>query len=194
MTNLLTTDAELIHELRGGRREAWAALCERYGERVWCYVARCLGPDAAAVGDVVQEILIAAARSARNFDHERGSIWAWLSGISQRHVALHWRHTAHRQRLVKAASTMMSASGDDLVDEQASPLAQLEQQELAWLVRRALNSLSEDYATVLIARYLDERSIEDISDELGDTYEAVRSRLARARAEFRRVFEGSESS
>lgn len=187
------TEAELIHELRGGKREAWAALCERYGERVWCYVARCLGSDSAAVGDVVQEILIAAARSARGFDQERGSIWAWLSGISQRHVALHWRHTAHQQRLVKAASTMMSASGDDLIDGLGGPLAQLEQQELAWLVRRALNSLSEAYATVLIARYLDERSIEEISEELGETYEAVRSRLARARQEFRRVFEGAEN-
>ena len=48
--------------LREGRREAWTRLYDAYSRDVWRYVARLLGPEAAAVADAVQETFMEAAR------------------------------------------------------------------------------------------------------------------------------------
>ena len=54
--------------LRRGSRQAWSALYETYAERLWREVARLMGGNAADVADVVQEVFLAAARSAGKFD------------------------------------------------------------------------------------------------------------------------------
>src|SRR5262245_28236804 len=77
----------VVQGLRAGKTEAWQALYEAYAERVWRSVARLLGPSAADVADVVQETMLAAARSAATFDPGRGALWLWLWGIARRQVA-----------------------------------------------------------------------------------------------------------
>ena len=77
--------------LREGDREAWAALYENYNIAVWRLTARLVGPDAAGVADVVQDVFLAAAGSARRFDTEQGTLWSWLTGIVHRQVSNYWR-------------------------------------------------------------------------------------------------------
>src|SRR5215207_8841709 len=93
-------DEPLIAQgLREGKADAWQALYDAYAERVWRGVARLLGPRSTDVADVVQETMMAAARSAANYHPTRGSLWSWLWGIAHNHVALHFRKQAQRQRL-----------------------------------------------------------------------------------------------
>src|SRR4051794_22610938 len=89
--------------LREGKAAAWQSLYDAYAERVWRGVARLLGPNSAEVADVVQETMMAAARSARTFNPARGSLWAWLWGIAHNHAALHLRKQDQRQRLIQAS-------------------------------------------------------------------------------------------
>ena len=60
--------------------------------------------------------------------------------------------------------------------------------ELAAMVRAVLTELPIDYETVLTAKYLDGASVEQIAGVQQCTVTAVRSRLARAREAFRKVF------
>ena len=46
-----------------------------------------------------------------------------------------------------------------------------------------------EYVTVLTAKHVDGLSAIEIADQLGEGVQAVRSRLARARREFRKRFE-----
>src|SRR5262249_40812319 len=87
--------------LREGTADAWQALYDAYAERVWRGVARLLGRQSSDVGDVVQETMMAAARSAGTFNPARGSLWPWLWGIARNHVALHLRKQERRNRLTK---------------------------------------------------------------------------------------------
>lgn len=75
---------EIAEGLQIGDRQAWLKLYEAYAESIWNNVARLMGFDSPAVADVVQETFLVAARSAKNFDHNRGSLWAWLWGIARR--------------------------------------------------------------------------------------------------------------
>ncbi len=176
----------VICGLRTGNRESWAALYDGYSVDVWRYVARLVGPNVPDVADVVQETFLAAARSARQFDPLRGSLWSWLTGIAHHNVSLYWKQISKAARLQALAETHRIAL-QHWFDEATSAELPFEQSELAEMVRRVLAELPPDYAALLTAKYLEERSLDDLSREGGQTVEALKSKLARARREFRRL-------
>ncbi len=174
--------------LREGDREAWGALYENYNIAVWRLTARLVGPDAAGVADVVQEVFLAAASSARRFDVEQGTLWAWLTGIVHRQVSNYWRKAERVDRWrALAESGKIDVAG--LLKSHESPHEIEEQREVADLVRRVLAELSADYAILLTSKYLDDCSLEEMAAQSGSSAEATKSKLARARREFRAAFE-----
>jgi RNA polymerase sigma-70 factor (ECF subfamily) len=181
-------DATIVRGLHRGERAAWTALYDRYSVRIWRYAARLIGSDAAAIADVVQETFLAAAKSARQFDASRGTLWIWLAGIAHHQTVSHWRQTARHDRVSGIAAGNGSLSRW-WTDGDGEPAAALESAETVDLVRLVLTRLPADYANLLTARYLDQLSIADMQPLFGGTSEALRSRLHRARGEFRMVFE-----
>ena len=174
--------------LRNGDRSAWAALYENYSVAVWRLTARLVGSDVAGVADVVQEVFLAAAGSARRFDPEQGTLWSWLAGITHRQVSNYWRKAERADRWrALAESGQIDVAG--LLESEEKPENILEQREVADLVRRVLAELSTDYAMLLTSKYLDDCSLEDLAAEIGSSVEATKSKLARARREFKAAFE-----
>src|SRR4051812_26757892 len=100
--------------LREGKAEAWQSLYDAYAERVWRGVARLLGPHSAEVADVVQETMLAAARSAATFNPARGALWPWLWGIAHNHAALHLRKQERRNRLLTTGAAPTDGNGPSL--------------------------------------------------------------------------------
>jgi RNA polymerase sigma-70 factor (ECF subfamily) len=182
---------DVVRGLREGRTDAWRTLYDAFAERVWRGVARLLGASSADVADVVQETMLAAARSARTFDGARGSLWVWLWGIARMQVALHFRKQQRHDRLKKAGKWLAASNGRLarwLDGTDASPSDLLEASELATLVRTTLADLPDDYEALLTAKYLDADSVEQIAGRERTTETAVRSKLARAREAFRQAF------
>jgi len=175
------TESEIVRGLQSGCSDAWAALCDVYSARVWRYVARLVGADRAAVADVFQETMLAVARAGRSLKDDP-RVWAWLSTIAHNQAALFWRkHYRDAERNV----------GDDVgslvaVDDPAESLLLREQSSL---VRRLLAEMAAQDASVLVAKYMDGLSVQQIVELHGGTVEGVRSRLARAKREFRERFE-----
>lgn len=178
----------MIRGLRDGNREAWAALYSEYSADVWRYAGRLIGNQMTDVGDVVQETFLAAARVAHQFDASRGSLWNWLAGIAHHQAAAHLRRAGRAERLrelVDAGTIDLRQwwNGDESADDHFARI------ELTELVRGVLADLPADYATLLTAKYLDEHSVDDLAHQLGSSVEAIKSKLARARREFRAKFE-----
>ena len=140
------------------------------------------------MADVVQETFLAAARTAQRFDAQRGTLWSWLTGIAHHQTAAHWRQTRRTERL----RTLAEAGAIDLRqwwDGTESADEIWEQQELAELVRGVLAELPSDYTALLTAKYLDGQSLDELARTMGNSVEAIKSKLARARREFRDKFE-----
>jgi RNA polymerase sigma-70 factor (ECF subfamily) len=178
----------IFRKLRDGDRNAWTTLYDRYSGDIWRYVARLIGSDAAAVADVVQEVFLAAARGARRFDPQRGTPWAWLAGVAHHQTAAYWRERSRAARL----RLLLESGQADLqrMLYSSEPIEDLlERRELIDLVRFVLAELPPDYAQLLTAKYSDDRSLEELAEQLGGTAESVKSKLARARREFRSKFE-----
>ena len=178
-------ERRIAQGLREGNTDAWQGLYDAYAERVWRGIARLLGPLKTEVADLVQETMMAAARSAASFDPARGSLWPWLWGIAHNHVALHLRKQDRRHRLTQAVAALAANSGEPL--EASAPDA-LAAAELATLVRAALATLSAEHGLLLAARYLDGETVASIAARERSTEVAVRSMLARARQAFREAF------
>src|SRR4051812_8687294 len=142
---------DVVRGLREGRTDAWRVLYDAFAERVWRGVARLLGPGSADVADVVQETMLAAARSARTFDPNKGSLWLWLWGIARLQVALHYRKQQRHDRL-RQSSDWLAASNGRLAHwldrGEVPPSELLESAELALVVRATLAELSPDYESL----------------------------------------------
>jgi RNA polymerase sigma-70 factor, ECF subfamily len=184
-------ERQLAQGLREGRTEAWHALYEAYSRPVWQYVARLMGPGAAEVADVVQETFLAAARSAHTYDPKKAPLASWMVGIARKQVALSCRKR-QRQEQIKMAVKWLATTGQTVIrwlqHREETPHEALATAELAILVRAALRELPTDYQEILIVRYLDGASVEEIAMKENSTAMAVRSKLARARRAFRDSF------
>ncbi len=170
--------------LRDGNREAWGALYREYSVRVWRYASRLIGNDQSAVADVVQESFLAAAQSAATFDPERGTLWNWLAGITHNKASRYWQRAARRS---ESSLDVNHAKPPDRSDHQ-SPERVVQSQELAEQVRGTLAGLPAEYAGLLSAKHIDGLSTAELQALFGGTSDAVRSKLVRARREFRDAF------
>jgi len=180
------SENEIAEGLRRGCKDAWASLYDLYAERVWRAAAHLLGGNSQETADLVQEVFMAAAESASRFDPKRGSLWNWLSGIVRNKVALRFRrHTsrisAARRWWTEASTQWLSGAGD-------APDGALEARETATLVRDALLQISDEHRTVLVGKYIEDQSAEQLAVQCGSTAGAIRAKLLRARHAFRKVF------
>jgi len=185
------TEREIAKGLQKGNRQAWLRLYEAYAEPVWKNIARLMGDNSSAVADVVQETFLAAARSGRNFDPDRGSLWAWLWTIASRQVALYYRKQKSNPVLTQAQNWWAALDGEkiDWIDAKTdAPPDILQSRELATLVRCALSELPGEYQTLLLAKYVDSQPTDRIAEQMNYSPVAVRSELARARKAFQKAF------
>lgn len=182
---------EIASGLHEGDVAAWQALYDAYARPLWGLVARWMGPSSTDIADVVQETFMAAARGATGYDPKRASLWLWLCGIARRHAAQHYRTQARHARVrapesVGAADPRASRWLENREDSPDGAVASVEQ---AARVRAALLVLPGEYEVLLTEKYVDGASVAELSRRHGTSEMAVRSKLARARRAFRRVYE-----
>jgi RNA polymerase sigma-70 factor (ECF subfamily) len=184
-------DCEIARGLRDGRTEAWTALYETHYDSVWRSVARLLGPDSADLADVVQETFLAAARSARTYDPARGSLRLWLAGIARNHAGTCLRNRRRHER-IRRGGDLFAAVAEQiarwLADRDPTPPEALATAESAAVVRAVLSQMPDGYRDLLVARYCDGASVEEIAALQESTSTAIRSKLSRARRAFREAF------
>jgi RNA polymerase sigma-70 factor (ECF subfamily) len=189
-------ERDVVRGLLDGQAEAWRACYDDYSEVVWRTVARAMGPYCSEIADVVQETFLAAAKSVHTFHADRGTLGHWLQGIARLQVALHYRREGRHSRLRRAMNSLIETDwriDPGWLQEQADradspPEEELETAETATLIRAALTELPPDYELLLIARYLDDVSVEELARREETTEVAIRSKLARARRALKEVF------
>ena len=160
-----------------GERERVVRLCAR------------LSGDVDAADDLAQETLVEAWRNRSKLrDADGQGRRAWLFAIAQR-VCLRWRRSRGRDAAHQVA-TQHGAEEDEPLERLAGDgdLEQdLEREELAELLDRALALLPSQTRDVLIARYILETPLGELAARLGLNEGAVAVRLHRGRLALRRV-------
>ncbi|MGH9313598.1 MAG: RNA polymerase sigma factor [Vicinamibacterales bacterium] len=182
--SLASEERALLAAVLQKDRKATAEFVTRYADPVYGYVSRRLAPRADLVEDLVQEVFLAALQKLDTFAGH-SSILAWLMGIARHKV-----EDFYRARLREPESLAESAEGaagpaalpdfEDLIDAARA-------QERT---RRVLKRLPEPYGLALLWRYWEKRTIREMAAQTGKTEKAMERLLARARAHFRRLWDG----
>lgn len=145
-----------------------------------------LSGDRDAAEDLAQETLIEAWRSQGRLTDPTG-YQRWLAAIA-RNVCMRWARQRGRERAHgfgypatdQEAALEQLAAGDDLEIE-------LERDELATLLDRALAFLPPATQRILIEKYIEELPLAEQADRLGLSEGALAVRLHRGRLALRRV-------
>jgi RNA polymerase sigma-70 factor (ECF subfamily) len=153
-----------------------AALPQVYGY----LLGRC--GTAALAEDLTAETFLAAVDAVRRPEPAAVNV-GWLVGVARHKLVDHWRREARERRGLRAVGTdptRGAAGSDDPWDEQLDALA----------AKAALCRLTGDHRAALTLRYLDDLPVARVAETLGRTLHATEALLVRARAAFRRAYEG----
>src|SRR5215216_8126255 len=101
------TDADLLRLMLAGEEEAFTALYRRRQGGVYRFALQMSGSEALAE-DVVQEVFMVLMRDGGYFDPSRGSLAAYLYGITRTHVL----RAFERERSFVPLETDADDSGD----------------------------------------------------------------------------------
>ena len=165
---------ELLARAAAGEAAAVRELLDTVGPVVYGYVYARVGGNEAVAEDVVQETFLEAVRSASTFRGE-AAVSTWMCTIARRRLARHFEHE-RREEVVRTGLTLVPTEGPSFEERDE--------------VVRALGRLTPLHRQVLVMKYLDERTVEEIAGDLGRTAVQVQSLLQRAREGLRRELGG----
>lgn len=166
----VTSDEELMREMRDGSRAAFETLFGRYRDAVWRFFRR-RTPDAGRAEELAQDTFVAILDAARRFE-QRGTFRSYLFGTAYNLLQADRRRTAGR-------------STEPLDHE---PVTRDDPDAAIW-VRDAILTLDGPDREVLMLREYEQLSYQEIADVRGVPLNTVRSQLFRARMALKAALE-----
>jgi RNA polymerase sigma factor (sigma-70 family) len=134
------------------------------------------------VEDVMQEVALAAVRQAAKLP-DASRIAPWLYRVAVRQSLLYRRKAGRRRKLADGYAQQVPPAEHDA--SYVNPLDWLLARERAQLVRVAMGQLANRDREILMLKYAEQWSYQQIAEHLGVTQSAVEARLHRARARLR---------
>ncbi len=186
----LDDDASLVAALRGGDPRAYEFAVREYGPRILVITRRILNDEQDAM-DAVQEAFLAAFRSIDRFSAE-ARFSTWLHRIAVNAALMKLR--AKRSRPELAIEDLLPRFLDDghhadWPEPWSRHDSPAEIAETQAIVRDGIDQLPLPYRAVIQLRDLEGRSTEETATLLGDSVNAVKIRLHRARQALRGILD-----
>jgi RNA polymerase sigma-70 factor (ECF subfamily) len=171
-------DTHLLDAARAGDRVALERLLERHQGQVFRFGLKMCGSEDDAK-DVLQETLIAAARTLRDF---RGgsSLSTWLYSIARSFCIKQRRTGKHAPQHVSSLDDA-ATEAQAVADTRRGPDEQAAAAQVQATLRAAIAALDPKYREVLVLRDVEGLPAAQVGEILGLSVEAVKSRLHRAR-------------
>lgn len=176
-----TGDRELVNAILRKDRKATAEFVAAHADAVYAYVRRRLIPRVDLVDDLVQEVFLAAWEKLGKFRSE-APLRHWLLGIARHKVEDYYRSRLREPECDLDEDSLTHSSPRQVIDLDEY----LDRENRQSQARKVLESLPEPYALVLLWRYWEKRSTEDMAAQIGKTEKAVERMLAHGREQFRR--------
>lgn len=162
-------------------------LMERYEEKLFRYIRRITNLDKETIEDLLQEVFLKIYKNLNDYD-EKFSFNSWVYRISHNEAISYWRKLNIRPETVQ----LENEEGVNFLDVLPSDINlrnDYVKKELALKVRKLISQLPEKYRAVLILKFLEEKSYEEISDILRIPLGTVAVQISRAKEQFKQLAE-----
>lgn len=172
------TDEELAAEAarEGSDGPAFTALVRRHQERVWRICYRLMGNEHDA-SDATQDVFVALFQNRGTFAG-RARFATWLHAIAVR-TCLKLRRALGRRHKYEAGVAQQHARGETAPSESAGAALDLAQM---------LETLDEEDRALLILKYSEDYSYDELAGLFGLSISACKMRVSRARDELQKRF------
>jgi RNA polymerase sigma-70 factor, ECF subfamily len=163
-------EQHLIAQAQQGDKTAMTTLYQAYAEPIFRYVSYRVESDTIAE-DITSEVFLRVVQHLGRYKDMGLPFGAWLFRIAMTEVAMHYR----RKKGKKVEELNESQPSDD-----TDPFGRIEKEEERAHLRHALHGLSEEYQTLLILRFMQQRPHQEVATILNKSESAIRVMQHRA--------------
>jgi RNA polymerase sigma-70 factor (ECF subfamily) len=177
-------EQEIIGQVLGGDRSAFADLVEKYRGPIFNLAYRMTGSREDA-DDLTQETFIRVYQNLRRYDRSR-KFFTWLYTISINLIRNHLKKNARDVSHLAANSSSLehqvqgheSGEGDMLSNDRMIRLQQV------------IRNLPVDLREVIILKFVQDLTFEEVANVTGDSVSAVKMRIYRGLEKMKQMMEG----
>ena len=179
-------ESELIDRSLAGDRSAFTELVRQNQDRLFASMMQVTGSPEEAE-EVAQEAFIRAFIKLDTFQRN-SQFFTWIYRIAFNSALTRRRKKSARVSLdqIREDNGLEVAGDTEAVDES------LLRDERISMVRRAIDTLTEEHRKILVLREMEDFAYEDIAEVLEISIGTVRSRLSRARRQLKIAIETME--
>jgi len=168
---------------------AFAELVDRYQHRLIGIMHHLVG-NAEEAEDLAQEVFLRVYRTRKRY-HPEAKFSTWLFTIAN-NLALNTLRSRQRKPVVplpvQESGPLGPRPAEQIVADRGQPPGhRLQQQELAGVIRQALEGLNERQRMAVVLNKFEDMNYAEIAEIMGLTTKAVKSLLSRARAALRQA-------
>jgi len=186
------SDERLVELVRGGNREAYDEIVDRYYRPLYNLILKNTG-HRERVEDLLQEVFLKGWERIEKF-HGSSSFFTWLYRIAV-NVCLDELRRRKRRGWVRSLDAPVGGEEESFTDSlkqmqtspRSNPDMEHQAREIQRLVHEAMLTMKDDQRTILILREMQELSYDQIAEILEINVGTVKSRLSRARNELARL-------
>src|SRR5262245_46438662 len=182
-------DVRLMIGVRVDQSGAFEEFVEAYQQRLVGIMHHLVG-NAAEAEDLAQEVFLRVYRARKKY-RARCKFSTWLYTIAN-NLALNALRSRQRKPViplnVRDSGPLGPRPAEQLVkDKENQPVQRLQQQELAGIIRQALETLNERQKMAVVLNKFEDMNYAEIAEVMGLTTKGVKSLLSRARENLRHV-------
>lgn len=179
----MESSSSLLERARAGDTEALELLLEHHQAQIYRFSLKlCRDPEDAR--DVLQDTLLAMARSVRDF-RGASSLSTWLYSITRSFCIKKRRRKEGAPAAEQSLEDEVQAEVALLRDPAMRPDDAFAAKEVELALERAIRSLEPSYREVLVLRDVEGLTAPEVAEVLAISVQAVKSRLHRARLSLR---------
>lgn len=175
------TDAQLV-ALTLQDREMFLYLMQRYEQKLLHYIYRISSSNKEDAEDILQDVFMKAYSNLNGFDQKK-SFSSWIYRIAHNETISHFRKKKARPSIAVETEDL-ARFADELDIAELLDTTLLQER-----VRAIINELDEKYRDVLVLKFLEEKSYDEIADIIRKPKGTVGTLINRAKKKFTTLYE-----
>lgn len=179
-------DSNVVQQLTKRNEKALYYIIDRYGGLIKKVIQKYLYNLESVQEECLDDVLLSIWDNIGSYDESRNSLKNWIAAIAK-YRAIDYQRKYQRYLEQKDIDNEMVESPFDVE-------AHVTGNMLSRTTEKMLGHLKKEDQTLFIKHYAEEKSIDELADEMGMEKSVIYNRLSRGRKKLRMLFQGNSAN